>query len=120
MERTINRLLIRKAVKHLKAIDPALSEIIKKHGSCTLKPFYEAPFHALASSIISQQFSAGAARSIKAKLSSALGEDQFTPDTILRLTPRFFKKDRLSVPKQGYLRRKAFLKFVTIFQVFIQ
>jgi DNA-3-methyladenine glycosylase II len=104
MQRTINQPLIRKAVKHLKDIDPALSEIIKKHGPCTLEPSREAPFHALVSSIISQQLSAVAARSIKTKLFSALKADQFSPDNILRLRPRFFKEAGLSGPKQGYLR----------------
>jgi DNA-3-methyladenine glycosylase II len=104
MLRTIDQPLIRKAVRHLKAIDPALSKIIRIHGPCTLKPSHEAPFHALASSIISQQLSAGAARSIKEKLYSALKADQFSPDNILRLRPRYFKEAGLSGPKQGYLR----------------
>jgi DNA-3-methyladenine glycosylase II len=103
MQRAINQPLVRKALKHLKAADSVLSEVIKQHGACTLKPSDDAPFHALASSIISQQISASAARSIKGKLFSALGEEQFTPENILGLSPRLFKEAGLSRPKQDYL-----------------
>jgi DNA-3-methyladenine glycosylase II len=104
MQRTIDQPLIKKALKHLQAADPFLSKAIKQRGPCTLKPSSDAPFHALASSIISQQISAGAARSIKGKLFSALGAEQFTPDNILNLTPHRFKEAGLSRSKQDYLR----------------
>jgi len=104
MQKKINQPLIRKALKHLKAADPVLSEVIIRHGPCTLKPSSDAPFHALASSIISQQISAGAARSIKGKLFADLGVEQFTSENILGLTPRHLKEAGLSRSKQDYLR----------------
>jgi DNA-3-methyladenine glycosylase II len=104
MQRKIDQSLIIKATKHLKASDKALSNLIKKHGKCTLKPTVENPFHALVSSIISQQISAGAARAIKGRLFAMLDAEQFTPEGILNIQHINFKTAGLSSAKQEYIR----------------
>jgi len=120
MKKTIDRSLIKKAIRHLKSSDVVLSKLIKSHGQCTLEPAKDNPFHALISSIISQQLSAAAARSIKGKLFSLLGAERFTPNGILKMTPRDFKETGLSRPKQEYIRgialavRKGALDFASL------
>ncbi len=107
-EKTIDQPLIKKAIQHLKSSDEVLSKLIKKHGQCTLSPAKNNPFHALTSSIISQQLSAAAARSIKGKLFSFLASEQFTPEGILKMIPRSFKEAGLSRTKQNYIMGIAF------------
>src|SRR4030043_1593730 len=82
MKRTLDEPLIKKAIKHLKSSDKVLSSLIRKHGPCTIIPALDNPFHALTSSIISQQLSAHAARAIKGRLFDLLGVEHFTPRNI--------------------------------------
>jgi DNA-3-methyladenine glycosylase II len=65
MEKPLNPTLIRKAIRHLKSSDSVLAALIEEHGTCTITPALDNSFHALVSSIISQQISATAARAIK-------------------------------------------------------
>ena len=103
----LDRFLIGKAIRHLESSDRALSGLIRKHGPCTLAPALENPFHALASSIISQQISAHAARAIKGRLFDLLGTQVFTPQKILRISAASSKAAGLSGPKFQYLRGLA-------------
>ena len=103
----MDRLLIREALRHLKAADRVFSPLIKKHGPCTITPAVNNPFHALASSIISQQLSVHAARTIKGRLFHLLGEDSFTPANILRISARDLHAAGLSGAKTGYIRGLA-------------
>lgn len=102
MKKIINEPLIKKAIKHLRA-DKVLAKLIKTHGSCTIKPGLDSPFHTLVSSIISQQLLANTARAIKGRLFALLGVEQFTPEGILKITLRGFKEAGLSRPKQEYI-----------------
>jgi len=88
MEKTLDKPLIRKAIRHLKSSDKVIYEVIKKHGPCTITPALNNPFHALTSSIISQQLSAHAARAIKSRLFDLLGVEHFTPKNILKMSPK--------------------------------
>ncbi len=72
MKRTLDPSLIRKAIRHLKSSDRVLAALIEAHGTCNIKPALNHPFHALVSSIISQQISAGAARTIKGRMFNLL------------------------------------------------
>jgi hypothetical protein len=44
MEKTLDKPLIRKAIKHLKSSDKVICEVIKKHGPCTMTPALDNPF----------------------------------------------------------------------------
>ena len=107
MRKILNPCLTRKAIRHLKSSDPALSRLIAEHGPCTISPALDHPFHALASSIVSQQISARAARAIKGRLFDLIGTEVFTPREILKLSPRNGRTVGLSGRKFEYLRGLA-------------
>ena len=107
MKKTLDRFLIRKALRHLESSDRALSSLIIKHGPCTITPALDNPFHALASSIISQQISAHAARAIKGRLFDLLGAQVFTAQNVLKISAKSSKAAGLSRPKFEYLRGLA-------------
>jgi len=107
VKKPLDRLLIRKATRHLESSDRALSRLITKHGPCTITPALDNPFHALASSIISQQISAHAARAIKGRLFNLLGTQAFTPQNISKISTKSSKDAGLSRPKFEYLRGLA-------------
>ena len=99
--------MIRKAVRHLRSSDPILAGLIKKHDTCTLSPTPDHPFHALVSSIISQQISATAARAIKGRMFDLLEINHFTPEGILKMSPRNYRTAGLSRAKMKYIRGLA-------------
>jgi DNA-3-methyladenine glycosylase II len=103
MKTPLNQALIRKAMRHLKSSDKILSALIKKHGPCTIRPDLNNPFHALVSSIISQQLSSHAARAIKGRFLDLLGTSNFTPDDILNIPLERFRHAGLSRAKIGYI-----------------
>jgi DNA-3-methyladenine glycosylase II len=107
MKKTLDKPLIRKAIRHLKSSDKVICEVIKKHGPCTITPALDNPFHALTSSIISQQLSAHAARAIKERLFDLLGAEQFTPQNISKVSSKTFRAAGLSRAKFNYIQRLA-------------
>lgn len=107
MKKTLDKPLIRKAIRHLKSSDKVICEVIKKHGPCTITPALDNPFHALTSSIISQQLSARAARAIKGRLFDLLGVEHFTPKNILKMSSKTSRAAGLSQPKFKYIQRLA-------------
>ena len=104
MKKPMDPFSIRKAIRHLKSSDKVLAALIKKHGPCTITPALENPFHALASSIISQQLSARAARAIKGRLFALLGTDRFFPENILKSSAKSLRAAGLSRAKIEYIR----------------
>jgi len=107
MKKSLDRFLIRKAIKHLGSSDRVLSSLIIQHGPCTISPALDNPFHALASSIISQQISAHAARAIKGRLFDFIGTQVFTPPKVLKISAKSSKAAGLSRPKFEYIRGLA-------------
>ncbi len=107
MKKPLDQSLIKKAIKHLESSDKILSGLIKRHGPCTIAPALDNPFHSLASSIISQQISASAARAIKAKLFILLRSEHFTPQNVLGISAANSRAVGLSRPKLGYIRGLA-------------
>ena len=107
MKRTLDKPLIKKAIKHLNSSDKVLSALIRKHGPCTIIPALDNPFHALTSSIISQQLSAHAARAIKGRLFDLIGTERFTPENISKVSFNQFRTAGLSKAKIEYIRRLA-------------
>ncbi len=107
MKTPLDQFLIGKAIRHLKSSDRAISALIKKHGPCTITPSLDNPFHALASSIISQQLSARAAKAIKVRLFDLLGIERFTPESIVELSAKGARAAGLSRAKVEYIRGLA-------------
>jgi DNA-3-methyladenine glycosylase II len=104
MEKTLDQSLIRRAIKHLKSSDRVLAALIEVHGTCNIKPAFNHPFHALVSSIISQQISASAARTIKGRMFDLLEAKVITPEGILKMSPRDYRSAGLSRAKTEYIR----------------
>jgi DNA-3-methyladenine glycosylase II len=107
MKKPMDPFSIRKAQRHLKASDQVLAALIEEHGPCTITLALENPFHALTSSIISQQLSAAAARAIKRRLFALLGTEQFFPEGILQFPARSLRAAGLSRAKVEYIRGLA-------------
>jgi DNA-3-methyladenine glycosylase II len=105
MKTTLDHLLIRRAIRHLKSSDRVLAALIEVHGTCSIKPALSHPFHALVSSIIGQQISAAAARTIKGRMFDLLETKVFTPAGILKMSPRGCRNAGLSRAKTEYLRK---------------
>lgn len=106
--------MVKEGILHLLKIEPKLAPLIEKH-ECTL--FSEeglaeivAPFDSLVSSIISQQVSSAAAKSIKTKFVNLFSEELAkegpsfpTPDMILKCECAELQSAGLSVRKAEYL-----------------
>ncbi len=91
-----------RAIKHLRRADPIMKAMITEVGPCTLRPQRDR-FRMLAGSIISQQISTGAARSIKKKLDELVGSDGLTPANLSRFSPEELRVAGVSPQKAKYL-----------------
>ena len=97
---------IKAARLHLQKHDPIMKRIVRLVG-----PFYAKTkrdrFGALVSSIVSQQISVAAARTINARLLEAIcgsdGEPQFTPESILKFDVDGFRELGVSRQKASYV-----------------
>ncbi len=90
------------AIKHLCRADPIMKAMIAEVGPCTFRPQRDR-FRMLAGSIISQQISTGAARSIKMKLNELVGADGLTPANLSRYSPAQLRAAGVSPQKARYL-----------------
>src|SRR5678816_670799 len=73
------------AARHFRKADPVIHGVYKKVGACTLKPQRDR-FGMLVRSIISQQISTAAARSIRAKLEGLIAPKKISPEVLASLT----------------------------------
>jgi DNA-3-methyladenine glycosylase II len=96
----------RKAQRHLARRDQVLKRLIRKVGPCTLLPDPD-HFKALSRSIIAQQISTLAAKSITARLAQLVGEAGLTPAGILALPEVQLRGAGLSANKTRSLRDLA-------------
>jgi DNA-3-methyladenine glycosylase II len=96
---------MKKAVTHLRASDPVLSSIIERVGVCQIT-YREPTFEALARSIVFQQLSTKAARTIYGRLEEAAG-GRITPEAIQNLGLGEMRRAGLSKQKVGYIRDLA-------------
>ncbi len=103
----MNQSFMTKAVDHLRNSDTTLYTLIEKYGPCTLRPSLNNLFHALASSIISQQLSIHAAKAIEAKFLDSLGAQYFTPEDILKIPSTISPIVGVSKAKLRYIRGLA-------------
>jgi DNA-3-methyladenine glycosylase II len=95
-----------KARRHLARRDPVLKQIVGKVGPCTLQ-IEPDRFKLLARSIVSQQISGKAARSIFARLVEATGKAGLTPKGILKLSDEKLRGAGLSAGKVRSMRDLA-------------
>ena len=102
MGKFVNRSRHEQAIKHLCNADPIMKAIIAEVGPCTLRPHRDR-FQMLVGSIISQQISTGAARSIQKRLDELVGPAGITPAKLTQYSPEQLRIAGISPQKAKYL-----------------
>ena len=97
---------MRSALKHLKKSDPVIAGIIQRVGPYAIE-YRDPSFESLVRSIVYQQLSGRVASVIFARLHAAAGEEQLTPEGIMKLRPEKMRKLGLSGQKTLYIRELA-------------
>jgi DNA-3-methyladenine glycosylase II len=87
---------------HFRKADPVIAAAIKRVGPYTLKPNRDR-FGMLVRSIVSQQISTSAARSILSRFQELVGGKRFEAEVIARLSPETLRTAGISPQKAGYL-----------------
>lgn len=90
------------ALEYLDRCDSVLSKIIQRVGPCRLKP-QGGSFAILARSILSQQISVAAARTIRRQLLALLPNRRMTATAILDLSEEQLSSAGVSAQKRSYL-----------------
>lgn len=93
---------VRAAIQHLRRSDPTMKHIIRRVGPFTLKTHSDR-FLLLVRSIISQQVSVGAAKSIMARLENAVAPAKVSAETLSRFDVSSLRPLGVSPQKAGYL-----------------
>ena len=96
---------MKKALTHLKNSDVILASIIERVGPCRIS-YHDPTFEALARSIVFQQLSTKAARTIYGRLAEVAG-GAVTPEAIRNLSVAEMRQAGLSKQKIGYIRDLA-------------
>jgi DNA-3-methyladenine glycosylase II len=91
---------------HFRRADPPLHGVIKQIGPYRLKPHRDR-FGMLVRSIISQQISVGAARSIRARLEALVGTRGMKPEVLAALSIPELRSVGLSPQKASYMHDLA-------------
>jgi DNA-3-methyladenine glycosylase II len=94
---------IEAAIQHLKRVDPVMSDLIDRAGPFTLK-LDRNRFGMLVRSILSQQISTKAARSIRLRLDELLKPKPLCADAIVVLSDEELRSAGLSRQKAAYLK----------------
>ena len=97
---------IARACQHLRNCDSVMAAIIAEVGPFTLRPERNR-FGMLVRSIISQQISVGAARSIRRRLEELIAPAKLTPEALLRLDVAQLRSVGLSPQKAAYVHDLA-------------
>lgn len=87
---------------HFRKRDPVMAQAIKRVGPFTLKANRDR-FGMLVRSIISQQISTSAARSILARVTALMGEGGINAERLAQLSPDELRQAGVSPQKIGYL-----------------
>lgn len=98
--------LMDKILKHLAANDPVLGELISTYPVPDFKP-HTNYYHELVDSIISQQLSVKAARTIEGRFKDLFGGTLPAPEQILTKDIEELRSVGLSRPKAGYIQDLA-------------
>lgn len=96
---------MKKALAHLRTNDPVMAAIVDRVGPYRIT-YREPVFETLVRSIVYQQLSGKAAATIFGRRSEAVG-DGFTPESVLRISPRKMQSLGLSRQKRDYIRDLA-------------
>jgi DNA-3-methyladenine glycosylase II len=88
--------------RHFKRNDPVIADVIKRVGPFTLRPQRDR-FKILVRSIISQQISVAAARTVRERLERLVEPHEICPEVIARLSPTELRQAGVSRQKAGYL-----------------
>src|SRR5215470_17825492 len=94
-------------VAHLQEADPVLGQIIARCGPCTLQPRSLEPLVMLCRSIVYQQLSGKAARTIMMRFLGLYAPDSLTPEALLRTADDTLRGIGLSRQKITYLKDLA-------------
>lgn len=98
----------RKAIAHLKRVDPVMAEVIGRVGKCTLSARDEwTHFDALVRSIVYQQLSGKAAATIHGRVLALIGDGSETPKRIAATSHEALRAAGLSNQKASYVRNLA-------------
>jgi DNA-3-methyladenine glycosylase II len=92
----------RLALRHLRSNDPVMKAIIRDVGPFTLRPERDR-FRMLVRSIISQQISTGAARSIRQRLVELCAPAGLTAARLIRFSPEQLRSAGVSPQKAKYI-----------------
>lgn len=92
-----------KALAHLKNADPVMRRVIEQVGAYSLKP-KGGRFELLVRSILSQQISVAAARTIRRRLVTALPGKRISANGIATLDDDQLQQIGISRQKRGYIR----------------
>ncbi len=96
----------KEAVLHISKVDPIMGEIIKKAGPLSWVQD-ESYFFSLTSSIVGQQLSVKAARTIWQRFEALLEGGKVTPDNILALSDQSIRDVGVSWQKISYIKDLA-------------
>ena len=101
---------LRAARRHLRKHDPIMRAMINQVGPCTVRCQRDR-FQMLVRSIISQQISVGAARSIRNRLEQLVAPERITPERLLK-----FKTARLR--SAGISPQKLYIVYLCSIQIY--
>ena len=90
------------ALAHLRSADPVMRGIIDEVGTFTLRPEQDR-FRMLVRSIISQQISTGAARSIRQRLEELAAPEGLSASSLMRFSPQQLRSAGISPQKAKYI-----------------
>jgi DNA-3-methyladenine glycosylase II len=93
---------IQTGLDHLRRSDRVMRSLIDQVGPFAMR-LERNRFQALVSSIIAQQISGAAARSIGMRLKQLLAPERIAPETLARLTPAQLRQAGVSPQKSAYL-----------------
>jgi DNA-3-methyladenine glycosylase II len=92
--------------RHFRRRDPVIARVIEQVGPLTLRPQRDR-FSMLVRSIIAQQISTAAARSIRQRLLDLIAPDKLRPEVIARIPIERLRTAGLSPQKASYLHDLA-------------
>jgi len=98
----------KKAIAHLRRVDPVMADVIRRVGACTLAPRTEwTHFDALVRSIVYQQLSGKAASTIHGRVLQLIGDGSEAPRKIVATPHESLRAAGLSTAKANYVRNLA-------------
>lgn len=100
------KLSLRRAEKHLAAVDSKMAQVISRHGPCELVPAWDrSPYESLVRAVAHQQLHARAAEAILGRLVAKFPQRSFPrPEEILAVSPEEMRSHGFSLSKATAIR----------------